>query len=85
MKINKKNIRPNLLLVLAFVLIMGFEAYLLYWKVYSNLTTEEATEIQTGNIVRLDLTSYNKALGILDSAKSFTIKTENLSNTNPFK
>jgi hypothetical protein len=80
---NKKFINPDLLLILAFVLIMAFEIYLLHQRLYDNLTTEVAN-IQTDSVVRLDLPSYTKTLQILDDSKSFTPKL-NLTNTNPFK
>jgi hypothetical protein len=74
--------KPGLWLVLAFVLIVAIEAYLLNYQVLKNLSTDE-TVPQTGNVVRLDLPSYNKTLKILDNAKTFSPQTPVVGN--PFR
>jgi hypothetical protein len=77
-------IKPKYLLILVFVLIVLFEAYLLYLRVYHNLYTE-VSEVQAGNVVRLDLAAYNKTLETLDASKNFFPQTPALANPNPFK
>lgn len=81
--ITKKFIRPDLILILIFLLIFGLEIYLLYSRVYVNLSTE-VNEAPTDNIVRLDLASYSKTLILLDASKTFAPQPLNLANPNPF-
>ena len=83
-KLNRKWVNLSLLLVGVFVLILVWEAYLLYSLFYTKLFGQD-TDLITGRIVRLDLNSYNHTLQLLDSDKNFTPQPLNLPNSNPFK
>jgi len=79
---SKKFVKPGLLLFFVFILILAVEAYSFYVHVYGSLSTD-AADAPSGNVVRLDLASYNKTLQLLDSAKSFIVKPYTLGN--PFR
>ena len=78
----KKFVHPNIILAVVFVIVIGVEAYLLYFKVYAYLSTK-VENVQAEDIVRLDLNNYNKTLELLDSLNTFA--PENPSVNNPFK
>lgn len=80
----KKSINPSYILALVFILVICWEAFLIYSKVYSNLSVEQES-VESESIVRLDLNSYSKALILLDGAKSFVAPVLSLKNSNPFK
>lgn len=66
-----KAIRPKLVLTILFLILLGFEVYVLYFNVYGNLSTGvEDISVDT-NIVRLDLKNYEKMLQLLDNAKAY--------------
>ncbi len=72
------------MLVLLFLLILAYEGYLLYSKVYANLSIG-SQDIIAGSVVRLDLNAYNKMLKTIDNNKTFIPTPPVLSNPNPFK
>jgi hypothetical protein len=77
----KKLWHPGLILTAIFLILLIIEAYLLYYKVYANLSTGiEALPVPSSNIVRLDINSYNKTLELLDSLKAFTGSTADVDN-----
>jgi hypothetical protein len=80
----QKYFRPKLVLITLFVIFLGFEMYILYYKVYTNLSVSiEEAPTNSNNIVRLDLTNYKKTLDLLDSLKAY-VGVE-VSEHNPFK
>jgi len=64
--------KPGFVLVAIFALLLGYEIYLLYYDVYTNLTTEVQDISVNTNIVHLDLANYQKMLDLLDSVKVYT-------------
>ena len=81
--IAKKFIRPAVILTLLFLLLIGIEAYLLYYKVYGNLSTDINDISVDVNIVRLDVSNYNKIIELLDSLNAY--QPANPVVENPFK
>ncbi|OGE74327.1 MAG: hypothetical protein A3I07_02655 [Candidatus Doudnabacteria bacterium RIFCSPLOWO2_02_FULL_42_9] len=67
----KKFLHPTLLLTTIFVVLLLLEVYLLYSKVYTNLYVSITGAPIEQNIVRLDVTNYNKMLDLLDSLKTY--------------
>lgn len=82
-KFTKKLFNPGLILVLLFLLLIGVEAYVLYYKVYGNLSTGIEDVAVDVNIVRLDLNNYNKMVELLDSLNSY--QPANTPYENPFQ
>ncbi|HTL39199.1 MAG TPA: hypothetical protein VL306_00065 [Methylomirabilota bacterium] len=78
-----KFIRFESVMTVVFILVVLLEMYILYTKVYAQLNPE-ANAIQTENIVRLDISSYNQTIDLLDNLKSFVAKPVNLNNSTPF-
>ncbi len=77
----KKFWKPGLILTIVFLIVLGIEGYLLYYKVYASLATnDEEVIIGNNRIVRLDIKSYNQTLALLDSLKTYVAKTINLDN-----
>ena len=79
----KKILRPALILALLFLALLALEAYVLYYNVYGNLFTEIEDSSMDVNIVRLDVTNYNKMIELLDSLKDYT--PANPAVENPFR
>lgn len=75
----KFRIRPGLILLAAFLILVIFEAYLLYYRVYINLYTT-VDEISVEDVVRLNLKDYNAALEAIDKRQNFTAPTLNINN-----
>lgn len=82
--VNTKFIRPQLLLSLLLIAMILFEVFLLYSKVYGNLSADAQTA-PTGSVVRLDLAAYQKTVNLIDQLKSFTVLPWNIQNSNPFR
>lgn len=78
-----KIIRPGLFMGIVFLIILLFEGFLLYAKVYKNLSAEPQT-VSTESIVRLDLISYDKTIRFLDDLRNFSVAAWDLINPNPF-
>lgn len=79
----KIKINPKLILVIIFTVVVLYEAYLVYTKIYGNLATD-ADIVPAAGIVRLDLASYNKTISLLDALKSYVFPGASLTNSNPF-
>ncbi|MBX4191389.1 MAG: hypothetical protein KW804_01150 [Candidatus Doudnabacteria bacterium] len=77
----KKFINPTLVLALMFIALVALEAYVLYYKVYGNLSTGIDDSVDV-NIVRLDVNNYNKMIELIDSLKAF--EPHNEARDNPF-
>ncbi len=82
--LNKRLVNPNLWLILALFLVVTWEVYLLYSLFAENFTGELPAPLP-GAIVRLDLSSYNNTLTLLESNQNFVAKPINLTSPNPFK
>jgi len=84
LQFSKKSLKtnPGFILLVIFVVILGYEVYLLYYNVYINLTTEVKDITVDTNIVHLDLTNYQKMLILLDSVKTY--ESPPLTIDNPF-
>ena len=82
-KFNFKFLSFESIIGIVFVLVILLEAYVLYGKVLTKLYPD-ASSVPTENIVRLDLTSYNQTIDLLDRLKTYVIKPIYLTNTNPF-
>jgi len=80
----KKITKPSILLLIIFLLLLCYEGYVLYFKVYGSLWTEAPT-VPTERIVRLDLESYAKTLNLMDALQTFTPPAWPLTNSSPFK
>lgn len=79
-----KRLNFNLVLSLLLLLVLAVEVYLLYSQVYLNLSTESEV-IEPQNVVRIDLSAYQKTIKLLDDLKSFQPKAVRLTDDNPFK
>jgi len=78
----KKLFHPKLILIVLFFVLVGIEAYLLYYKVYANLSTSVDTIVFDNNIVRVDVKSYTETLELLDLRKIY--QAPNLIINNPY-
>ena len=81
--IQKKLIQPKLILIVVFIALLVLEAYLLYYKVYGNLSTGIEDVSTDSSIVRLDLPGYKSTLQLLDANTSYVPSGLNLNN--PFR
>lgn len=82
--INKRLTNPTLWLAAGLILIVLWEGYLLYSLFAENFSTDMAAALP-GSIVRLDLSSYNTTLTLLQFNQNFAPKPLDLANPNPFK
>lgn len=67
----KKFLRPKLLLVALFVVAVLIEAYILYTKVFPNLSISQEVEQNNQQVVHLNLVDYQKMLITLDQLETF--------------
>jgi hypothetical protein len=82
--LNKAVPSIGLLLALALVAVLLYEAYLAYQYVYKNLIFDPA-DITPSNIVRVNLDSYQDTIRFLDEQKNFETGPLNLQRGNPFR
>ena len=83
-KINKLPINFNLLLTLILLLVLAYEAFMVYQFVYLNLKVD-ADQIVPLNVVRVDLKAYQDTINYLDTQKNFEARPLNLPRSNPFE
>ena len=77
-------IRPKVWLMVLLLVLMLYESYLLYYKVYANLSVETVEDpLADKKIVRLNFDNYKKTLDFLDGLKNYTPPTTTVAN--PFK
>ncbi len=82
-KVLKKVFSPGLILSLVFLALVAFEVYLLYYKVYGNLSTTVEEAFVENKIVRLNVNNYNKLVELMDEVKTFA--PTNVISHNPFQ
>lgn len=82
--LNKIPLNFNLILTLVLLLVLLYEAYMVYSFVYLNLRVNP-DQITPSNIVRVNLQAYKNTIDYLDAQKNFTARSLNLPRSNPFR
>ncbi|MBI2607899.1 MAG: hypothetical protein HYW51_03685 [Candidatus Doudnabacteria bacterium] len=78
-----KGLKIGLFLSLIFVLIILLESYLLYYNLYLKLFAEPET-IPQSNIVRVNLSEYQKTIEVIEELESYSPPRLFLNRFNPF-
>jgi hypothetical protein len=75
----KTVLRPGRVLFILFIALLAYEAYLLYYRVYINLSIG-VEEVSVEDIVRLDLNNYNTVLEEIDKRNNYIPPTRDINN-----
>lgn len=81
-KVKSVNVSATLSILL--ILVLLFELYLAYNRIYSTLFTQDQPDIEA-NVVRVNLQQYNKTLDYLKSFQTFEAKNPTLPRANIFR
>ncbi|MBI4363606.1 MAG: hypothetical protein HY545_02035 [Candidatus Doudnabacteria bacterium] len=81
-KVKRVNVPAALTVVL--LLILFFEAWIIYAKLYKTIFVEPTSDV-TANVVRVNLTQYNQTVDFIRSLENFQAEDLTLPRTNIFK
>ncbi len=81
---NKIPFNFNLILTLILLLVLLYEAYMVYNFVYLNLKVNP-DQIVPSNVVRVDLGAYKNTIDYLDAQKNFKAPSLSFPRSNPFR
>ena len=79
-----KNLNVSVMLTIALLLLIAYEAWLGYNHLYLALFTEPVITT-SDNVIRVDLASYQNTVDLLNGLRSYRPDPEFLSNSNPFR
>lgn len=83
-RFNKIKPSTTLVLTVILILILLYQAYLVYQYIYLNLVFN-TDQIEPSNIVRVNLDSYQDTIRYMDNQKDFSASSLNLQRSNPFR